>query len=159
MAAARERLDRLQTQPSASARLLAASTAWWRRFLPPSQTPAPAGLSRNQRDCCRWPAKVFRSEISRPSPEPTSFDVHRAKGRSTSKVTVEVWPISAGKITHEFEPININAVPYMMTLGGQSFAKAYGQIGFGSTAAANARFWRPEDALATLRAVDGTAIL
>jgi hypothetical protein len=32
------------------------------------------------------------------------------------------------KITHEFEPININAVPYMLTLGGQSFAKAYGQM-------------------------------
>ncbi len=30
--------------------------------------------------------------------------------------------------THEFQPININAVPYMMTLGGQSFAKAYGQM-------------------------------
>jgi hypothetical protein len=32
------------------------------------------------------------------------------------------------KITHEFQPINLNAVPYMMTIGGQSFAKAYGQM-------------------------------
>jgi hypothetical protein len=32
------------------------------------------------------------------------------------------------KITHEYLPININAVPYMMTLGGQSFAKAYAGV-------------------------------
>ncbi|HET8965466.1 MAG TPA: carboxypeptidase-like regulatory domain-containing protein [Candidatus Acidoferrum sp.] len=32
------------------------------------------------------------------------------------------------RITHEYQPININAVPYMMTLGGQSFAKAYAAI-------------------------------
>jgi hypothetical protein len=45
----------------------------------------------------------------------------------SNKVTVEFGYIGR-KITHEFEPININAVPYMMTLGGQSFAKAYGQM-------------------------------
>jgi len=32
------------------------------------------------------------------------------------------------KITHEFQPIQINSVPYMMTLGGQRFDKAYGQM-------------------------------
>jgi hypothetical protein len=32
------------------------------------------------------------------------------------------------RITHEYQPVNINAVPYMMTLGGQSFAKAYAAI-------------------------------
>ncbi len=32
------------------------------------------------------------------------------------------------RITHEYQPININAVPYMMTLGGQSFAKAYAAV-------------------------------
>src|SRR5262249_55716524 len=32
------------------------------------------------------------------------------------------------RITHEYQPININAVPYMMTLGGQTFAKAYAAI-------------------------------
>ena len=31
-------------------------------------------------------------------------------------------------MTHEFQPLNINAVPYMMTKGGQRFAKAYGQM-------------------------------
>jgi Carboxypeptidase regulatory-like domain len=32
------------------------------------------------------------------------------------------------RITHEYQPININAVPYMMTLGGQSFAQAYAAV-------------------------------
>src|SRR5262249_54338341 len=32
------------------------------------------------------------------------------------------------RITHEYQPVNINAVPYMMTLGGQSFAKAYAAV-------------------------------
>ncbi len=32
------------------------------------------------------------------------------------------------RITHEYQPVNINAVPYMMTLGGQSFAQAYAAI-------------------------------
>ena len=42
------------------------------------------------------------------------------------KVTMEVGYIGR-RITHEFQPINLNAVPYMMTLGGQSFANAYAQ--------------------------------
>jgi hypothetical protein len=32
------------------------------------------------------------------------------------------------KITHEYTPININAVPYMMTVGGQRFDKAYAAV-------------------------------
>jgi hypothetical protein len=44
-----------------------------------------------------------------------------------SKISVEFGYIGR-KITHEYQPINLNAVPYMMTLGGQSFAKAYGQM-------------------------------
>jgi hypothetical protein len=44
-----------------------------------------------------------------------------------NKFTFELGYI--GRIlTHEFEPIQINAVPYMMTLGGQRFDKAYGQM-------------------------------
>jgi len=31
-------------------------------------------------------------------------------------------------IQHEYLPINVNAVPYMMTLGGQQFAKAYANL-------------------------------
>jgi len=32
------------------------------------------------------------------------------------------------RITHEYQPININSVPYMMTLGGQQFQKAYAAV-------------------------------
>jgi hypothetical protein len=32
------------------------------------------------------------------------------------------------RITHEYQPININAVPYMMTKGGQTFAQAYAAV-------------------------------
>ena len=45
----------------------------------------------------------------------------------TPKILLEVGYIGR-RITHEYQPININAVPYMMTLGGQSFAKAYAGI-------------------------------
>ena len=43
------------------------------------------------------------------------------------KVTLEVGYIGR-KITHEYQPLNMNAVPYMLTINGQSFAKAYGQM-------------------------------
>ena len=36
------------------------------------------------------------------------------------------------RITHEYQPININSVPYMMTLGGQQFQKAYAAVETGS---------------------------
>jgi len=44
-----------------------------------------------------------------------------------SRMSVEFGYIGR-KFTHEYQPININAVPYMMTLGGQRFDKAYGQM-------------------------------
>jgi hypothetical protein len=44
-----------------------------------------------------------------------------------SKNSIEVGYIGR-RITHEFQPINVNAVPYMMTVGGQRFDKAYGQM-------------------------------
>jgi hypothetical protein len=44
-----------------------------------------------------------------------------------SKMSIEVGYVGR-HMTHEFQPININAVPYMMTLGGQRFDKAYGQM-------------------------------
>jgi hypothetical protein len=44
-----------------------------------------------------------------------------------SKTTVEFGYIGR-HYSHDLQAININAVPYMMTLGGQSFAKAFGQM-------------------------------
>ena len=42
----------------------------------------------------------------------------------SNKITLEVGYIGR-RITHEYQPINVNSVPYMMTMGGQTFAKAY----------------------------------
>jgi len=44
-----------------------------------------------------------------------------------NRMSVEIGYIGR-HITHEFQPINITAIPYMMTLGGQRFDKAYGQM-------------------------------
>jgi len=57
--------------------------------------------------------------------------------RQLSKKTVlEVGYI--GRLLHnEFQPVNINAVPYMMTLGGQQFAKAYANIEVASSFGTN----------------------
>ena len=45
----------------------------------------------------------------------------------TNKITMEMGYI--GRYIHnEFQPIDLNAVPYMMTLGGQSFSSAYASI-------------------------------
>jgi hypothetical protein len=45
----------------------------------------------------------------------------------SNKVTMEFGYIGRF-INHEYQPININAVPHMMKLGGQSFAQAYANI-------------------------------
>jgi hypothetical protein len=45
----------------------------------------------------------------------------------SNKVLLEVGYIGR-RITHEYQPININAVPYMMTKGGQTFAQAYAAV-------------------------------
>jgi hypothetical protein len=42
----------------------------------------------------------------------------------TNKISVEIGYIGR-LIHHENTEVNLNAVPYMMTKGGQSFAKAY----------------------------------
>jgi len=55
-----------------------------------------------------------------------SFDLTLQR-QLTSKILLEVGYIGR-RITHEYQPININAVPYMMTVGGQSFAKAYAAV-------------------------------
>ncbi|MGA7512746.1 MAG: hypothetical protein WBW46_07615, partial [Candidatus Sulfotelmatobacter sp.] len=42
----------------------------------------------------------------------------------THRVTLEVGYIGR-RITHEYQPIKLNSVPYMMTFGGQQFKQAY----------------------------------
>ena len=55
-----------------------------------------------------------------------SFDL-TIQRQITPKVLIELGYIGR-KITHEYQPINLNAVPYMMTLGGQQFQKAYANV-------------------------------
>jgi hypothetical protein len=43
------------------------------------------------------------------------------------KVILEVGYIGR-RITHEYQPVNLNAVPHMMTLGGQKFSQAYANL-------------------------------
>jgi hypothetical protein len=45
----------------------------------------------------------------------------------THRVTLELGYIGR-RITHEYQPINLNAVPYMMTKGGQQFSQAYANV-------------------------------
>ena len=45
----------------------------------------------------------------------------------TNKLSLEIGYIGR-LINHEYFPTNINAVPYMMTKGGQTFAKAYANL-------------------------------
>ncbi len=52
------------------------------------------------------------------------FTIQRQMSR---KITLEFGYIGR-RITHEYQPININAVPYMMTLGGQQFSQAYKNV-------------------------------
>ncbi len=55
-----------------------------------------------------------------------SFDL-TIQRQLTNKILLEVGYIGR-RITHEYQPVNINAVPYMMTMGGQGFDKAYAAI-------------------------------
>jgi hypothetical protein len=43
------------------------------------------------------------------------------------KVTLEIGYIGR-RITHEYQPVELNPVPYMMTLGGQQFKQAYANM-------------------------------
>ncbi len=52
------------------------------------------------------------------------FTIQRQLG---NKFILELGYIGR-RITHEYQPVNINAVPYMMTLGGQTFAQAYAAV-------------------------------
>ena len=52
------------------------------------------------------------------------FTIQRQLSRKT---TLELGYIYR-RITHEYQPINLNAVPYMMTKGGQQFSNAYANV-------------------------------
>ena len=52
------------------------------------------------------------------------FTIQRQLNR---RLTMEVGYIGR-RITHEYQPVELNPVPYMMTLGGQTFANAYKNV-------------------------------
>lgn len=55
-----------------------------------------------------------------------SFDL-TIQRQLAGKVTLEFGYIGR-RVTHEYQPINVNAVPYMTTIGGQRFDKAYANL-------------------------------
>jgi len=55
-----------------------------------------------------------------------SFDV-TIQRQVSRRVTLEVGYIGR-RITHEYQPVELNPVPYMMTLGGQQFKQAYANV-------------------------------
>ena len=55
-----------------------------------------------------------------------SFDL-TIQRQLSKKVTLELGYIGR-RITHEYQPINLNAVPYMTTKGGQTFSNAYANV-------------------------------
>jgi Carboxypeptidase regulatory-like domain len=55
-----------------------------------------------------------------------SFDL-TVQRQLNNKILLEVGYIGR-RITHEYQPVNINAVPHMMTLGGQKFSAAYAAV-------------------------------
>jgi Carboxypeptidase regulatory-like domain len=52
------------------------------------------------------------------------FTIQRQLSR---RVTLELGYIGR-RITHEYQPVELNPVPYMMTLGGQQFKQAYANV-------------------------------
>jgi Carboxypeptidase regulatory-like domain len=55
-----------------------------------------------------------------------AFDV-TIQRQLSRKITLEMGYIGR-RITHEYLPISLNSVPYMMTQGGQTFANAYANV-------------------------------
>jgi hypothetical protein len=55
-----------------------------------------------------------------------SFDL-TIQRQLSRRLTMELGYIGR-RITHEFQPMALNAVPYMMTLGGQQFKQAYANV-------------------------------
>jgi len=61
-----------------------------------------------------------------PSFRPNAIDSFNltVQKQLSRKVTMELGYIGR-RITHEFQPVDLNTVPYMMTVGGQQFKDAY----------------------------------
>jgi len=69
------------------------------------------------------------SEALDPNFRPNVIDSYNVtlQRQLSHKITLELGYIGR-RITHEYQPINMNAVPYMMTMGGQQFSQAYANV-------------------------------
>ena len=123
MAPAADLAVRLQILPSASVLRPAASMVWWRPLHGPPR-PCPSQTIPDLTPLPLVPDEGLDPNFRPSMSQQFDFTVQR---QINSRLTVEVGYIGR-LLTHEFQPINMNAVPYMMTLGGQRFDKAYGQM-------------------------------
>ena len=91
-------------------------------LLPSATLPQPlfTGVNATEGSASEALDPHFRPNVS----DSFNFTVQR---QLTHKVTLELGYIGQ-RITHEYQPINLNAVPYMMTLGGQQFKQAYANV-------------------------------
>ena len=92
--------------------------------LPPARATLPQPLIPGVNDVAAGAGEGLDPNFRPNVTDTFTFSIQRQVG---AKATLEVGYIGR-RITHEYQPININAVPHMMTLGGQSFAKAYAAI-------------------------------
>src|SRR5580700_6539358 len=88
-------------------------------LIPTTTLPQPlfTGINTTQGSASEALDPHFRPNVS----DAFNFTIQR---QLTHKVTLELGYIGR-RITHEYQPVNLNAVPYMMTLGGQQFKQAY----------------------------------
>jgi hypothetical protein len=88
-------------------------------LIPSATLPQPIypGFNSTEGSASESLAPHFRPNVS----DAFNFTIQR---QLTHRVTLELGYIGR-RITHEYQPINLNAVPYMMTLGGQQFKQAY----------------------------------
>jgi hypothetical protein len=91
-------------------------------LIPTTTLPQPlfTGINTTQGSASEALDPHFRPNVS----DAFNFTIQR---QLTHKVTLELGYIGR-RITHEYQPVNLNAVPYMMTLGGQQFKQAYANV-------------------------------
>ncbi len=102
---------------------------------------APLQTASNIAPAATLPQPIFPGINSTPGSASEALDPHfrpnvvdsfnfTVQRQLTHKVTLEFGYIGR-RITHEYQPENINAVPNMFTLGGQQFKQAYANVVLG----------------------------
>jgi hypothetical protein len=92
--------------------------------LPAASPTLPQPLYPGINDVSAGPGEALDPHFRPNSVDSFTFTIQH---QFSSKVVMEVGLISRW-IHNEYQPININAVPHMMTLGGQKFSDAYANV-------------------------------